>query len=202
MKLREGGTGVTKIVDARGLACPQPVVLTKKALEEVDQLTTIVDNATARENVSRLARKENCEVEVEEKVEGIFLHLTKTGSKETDLAAVPMAGPTVVVVGGDCMGRGSEELGDILVRSFMHTLNEAEPRPDKLIFFNSGVKLTVEGSEVLEDVKALEEGGAEILVCGTCLDYFKLKEKIAVGEVSNMYTIAETLLGAGRTVTI
>lgn len=193
---------MTKIVDARGLACPQPVVLTKKALEEVDQLTTIVDNVTARENVSRLARKENCEVEVEEKAEGIFLHLTKTGSKEADLAAVPMAGPTVVVVGGDCMGWGSEELGDILVRSFMHTLNEVESRPDKLTFFNSGVKLTVEGSEVLEDLKALEDGGSEILVCGTCLDYFQIKDKVAVGQVSNMYTIAETLLGAGRTVTI
>jgi selenium metabolism protein YedF len=193
---------VNKIVDARGLACPQPVVLTKKALEEVDRLTTIVDNATARENVSRLARNENCEVEVEEKAEGIFLHLTKTGSKETDLDTVPMAGPTVVVVGGDCMGRGSEELGDILVRSFMHTLNEVEPRPDKLIFFNSGVKLTVEGSEVLEDLKALEQVGAEVMVCGTCLDYFQLKDKVAVGHVSNMYTIAEALLGAGRTVTI
>jgi selenium metabolism protein YedF len=197
-----GVTKTTKIVDARGLACPQPVVLTKKALEEVDQLTTIVDNATAKENVSRLAKKEGCDVEIEEKAEDIFLHLTKTGSKEADLAAVPMAGPTVVVVGGDCMGRGSEELGDILVRSFMHTLNEVEPRPDKLIFFNSGVKLTVEGSEVLEDLKALEEDGAEILVCGTCLDYFQLKDKVAVGQVSNMYTIAETLLGTGRTVTI
>ena len=100
------------------------------------------------------------------------------------------------------MGRGSGELGGILVRSLMHTLNEVEPRPDKLIFFNSGVKLTVEGSEVLEDLRTLEQGGAEILVCGTCLDYFKIKDKVAVGEVSNMYTIAETLLGAGRTVTI
>lgn len=193
---------MTKIVDARGLACPQPVVLTKKALDEVDQLTTIVDNATAKENVSRLAKKEGCEVEIEEKTEGTFLHLTKTVPKEAALSSAPAAGPTVAVVGADCMGRGSEELGAILVRSLMHTLNEVEPRLDKLIFFNSGVRLTVEGSDVLEDLRTLEQGGAEILVCGTCLDYFQIKDKVAVGQVSNMYTITETLLGAGSTVTI
>ena len=193
---------MAKIVDARGLACPQPVVLTKKALAEADQVTTIVDNPTSKENVSRLAKKEGCEIQVEEKEEGVFLHLTKTVSKEEAPPSVPTAGPTVVVVGEDSMGRGSGELGGILVRSLMHTLNEVEPRPDKLIFFNSGVKLTVEGSDVLEDLRTLEQGGAEILVCGTCLDYFKIKDKVAVGEVSNMYTIAETLLGAGRTVTI
>ena len=178
------------------------MVLTKKALDEVAQLTTIVDNPTAKENVSRLAKKEGCEVKIEENAEGIFLRLTKTAPKEAALASAPAAGPTVAVVSADCMGRGSEELGDILVRSFMHTLNEVEPRPDKLIFFNSGVKLTVEGSEVLEDLRTLEQGGSEILVCGTCLDYFQIKDKVAVGQVSNMYTIAETLLGAGRTVTI
>ena len=194
--------GVTKIVDARGLACPQPVVLTKKALDEVAQVTTIVDNATAKENVGRLAEKEGCEVEIEEKAEGTFLHLTKTAPKEAVLSSAPAVGATVVVVGADCMGRGSEELGSILVRSFMHTLNEVKPRLDKLIFFNSGVRLTVEGSEVLEDLGTLEQGGAEILVCGTCLDYFQIKDKVAVGQVSNMYAIAEALLGAGRTVTI
>lgn len=100
------------------------------------------------------------------------------------------------------MGRGEEELGRILIRAFLHTLTEVSDRPDKMIFFNAGVKLTVGGSEVLEDLHALKNKGVEILICGTCLDYFGLKDKIAVGQVSNMYTIAETMLAASRLVTV
>ena len=96
------------------------------------------------------------------------------------------------------MGRGEPELGQILVRGFFHTLGEIEPLPGTIIFFNSGVKLVAEGSPVLEDLAAMHDQGVEILACGTCLDYFGLKDRIAVGEVSNMYTIAETMLGAGR----
>jgi selenium metabolism protein YedF len=109
----------------------------------------------------------------------------------------------VLTVPSQVMGRGdTEELGQILVRSFFHTLGEVEPLPDTIIFFNSGVKLVAEGSPVLEDLQALSERGIHILACGTCLGYFGLKEKIAVGEVSNMYTIAETLLGAERVVNL
>ena len=100
------------------------------------------------------------------------------------------------------MGRGEPELGQILVRGFFHTLGEIEPLPGTIIFFNGGVRLVVEGSPVLEDLLSLRDKGIEILACGTCLDYFGLKERIAVGEVSNMYTIAETLLRAGRVVSL
>jgi len=202
MKPRKGSSSITKTVDARGLACPQPVVLTKKALQGADKVVTIVDNSAARENVSRLAKKEGCKVEIEEKSEGTFLQLTKTRAKQATLPPAPNTGPTVVVMSADNMGRGSEELGRLLVRTFLHTLNEVEPRPDKMIFFNSGVKLTAEGSPVIEDLQTFRDSGIEILVCGTCLEYYELKNKVAVGEISNMYTIAETLLTAGRTVTI
>jgi selenium metabolism protein YedF len=100
------------------------------------------------------------------------------------------------------MGRGDEELGNILIRGFFHTLGEVEHSPDTIIFFNSGVKLVVEGSPVLEDLDALCEQGIEILACGTCLGHYDLKEKVAVGEVSNMYTIAETMLGAWKVVSL
>jgi selenium metabolism protein YedF len=194
---------MTKIVDTRGLSCPQPVILTRRALAKVDEVTVIVDNDAARTNVSRMATKEGCRVEIEEKADGIYLHLTKVGEvPQEEPVAAPAAGPTVLFVSAWAIGRGPEELQDILIRSFLHTLNEVSPLPDTVIFINTGVKLTVEDSPVLEDLQALEEQGVEILICGTCLNYFGLTEKVAVGTVSNMYTIAETLLGAGKVVAV
>jgi len=197
---------MSKIVDARGLACPQPVILTRKALQESDAVTTIVDNETARGNVSRMAARQGYQVKVEEREDGIYLHLTKEEKPVEAMASQPVAapasGPLVLTVPGDIMGRGDQELGGILVRAFFHTLSEVEPLPDTIIFFNSGVKLVVEGSPVVEDLQALKAQGVEILACGTCLGHYELKDRVAVGEVSNMYTIAETLLGAGKVVSL
>lgn len=191
-----------KVIDARGLSCPQPVVLARKAMAEADELTVIVDNPTARDNVSRMAQKEGFKVEVEERGEDIYLHLRREEKAETlPLRSAP-SGPTVVFIPAYGVGRGPEELQEILIRGFLHTLNEVEPLPDTLIFINTGVKLTVEGSLVLEDLKALEEKGVEILICGTCLNYFGLTDKVAVGSVSNMYSIAEKLLGAGKIISL
>jgi selenium metabolism protein YedF len=199
--------GMAKIVDCRGLACPQPVIQTKKAMAEAETVTTVVDNDAAKMNVSRMASKEGYAVEVEEKDDGIYLHITTEGAvPEKAVAPAPVAerpvGPTVVLIPSDGMGRGDDELGAILIRAFLHTLNEVEPLPATMVFINTGVKLTAEGSLVLDDLQALKERGVEILACGTCLGHFELKEKIAVGEISNMYTIAETLLGAGNVVAL
>jgi selenium metabolism protein YedF len=113
------------------------------------------------------------------------------------------ARPLVLAVPSEFMGRGDNaELGTVLVRAFFHTLLEVEGCPDTIIFFNSGVKLTAEGSELVEDLQALVDQGVEILVCGTCLGYYELKEKLAVGTISNMYTIAETMLAASRAVSL
>ena len=195
------------LVDCRGLACPQPVIQTKKAIAEGETVTTIVDNDAAKMNVSRMAGKEGYAVEVEEKDDGIYLHLTKAGAlpEQTTALAPPTegrVGSTVLLIPSDGMGRGDDELGGILIRSFLHTLNEVEPLPDTIIFLNAGVKLTVEDSLVLEDLQFLEQRGVEILACGTCLGHFGLKAKIAIGEISNMYSIAETLLGAGKVVAL
>jgi selenium metabolism protein YedF len=115
--------------------------------------------------------------------------------------AIPLSGPLVLVVSSEVMGRGEHaELGGILIRSFFHALGEVEPTPVTILFFNSGVKLVVQDSPVLQDLQALANQGVEILACGTCLGYYDLTDQVAVGEVSNMYTIAETMLGAGKTV--
>ena len=117
-------------------------------------------------------------------------------------AAREVAEPIVLVLSSEHMGHGDEELGHILIRSFLHTLGEVEPRPHTIVLFNSGVKLAVEGSPVLEDLHALAKNGVAILVCGTCLGHYGLKEKLAVGQVSNMYSIAENMLGACRVVNL
>ena len=106
----------------------------------------------------------------------------------------------VLSITGQFMGQGDDELGAILMRSFLHTLGEVSPLPDTVILYNSGVKLAVNGSPVLDDLRALEEKGIRILACGTCLGHFQLKDKLAVGEVTNMYTIAENLLSADNLV--
>jgi selenium metabolism protein YedF len=198
---------VTKIVDARGLACPQPVILTRKALADAgaEPVTTIVDSPTAEANVSRMVSKAGWQVTVETKDDGIYLHLSQRGTAAAPwpvgkAEALPTAGPLIVYISADRMGRGEDELGHILVRGFLHTLNEISPLPDALVFVNTGVKLVTESSSVLEDLQALAGQGVDILACGTCLNYFDLTDQVAVGVVSNMYDIAETLLGAGKVV--
>lgn len=198
---------MAKIIDARGLPCPQPVILTRNALQESTAVTTIVDNETAQHNVTRMAEKAGYEVQAEERDDGIYLHITQEGIPLEEgipqPTSAPAEGPLVLVIPSEFMGRGEHpELGQILIRGFFHTLGEVEPLPDTIIFFNSGVKLVVEGSLVLEDLHNLCQRGVEILACGTCLEYYELKEKIAVGEVSNMYTIAETMLSAEQVVSL
>ncbi len=191
-----------KEIDARGLACPQPVLMTKKAIEEGVDCVVIVDNEAARDNVCRMAKSQGCKADVEAREDDFCISITQGNNREEEKTAVTSTGPLVVVLPYNRMGHGDDTLGDILIRGFFHTLGEISPRPDVLIFFNSGVKLTTEGSEVLKDIQTLEDSGISILVCGTCLDFFGLKEKIRAGIISNMYDIAETMLSAGKVVRI
>lgn len=195
-----------KTIDARGLACPQPVLLTRKGLAENNRVLTIVDNEIAQQNVTRMAEKAGCQVQVEKREDGIYLNLTKTDSTQAESPAscanAAVSGPLVLTIPSEYMGRGDEELGNILIRAFFHTLGETQPSPEIIVFFNSGVKLTIEGSPVLEDLRALSDKGIQILVCGTCLNHYEIKDKVAVGEVSNMYSIAEVLLQAGKVVSL
>ena len=196
---------MTTVVDARGLACPQPVIKTRHAMQGADQVVTLVDNDTAVTNVSRMAQKAGWQVKVTSEGEEYRIEMAGPADKPEPLPVgrtEPSAGPLVLVVSAEMMGRGNEELGHILIRSFFHTLGEVEPRPDRIILFNTGVRLACEGSAVLDDLCALEAEGVEILACGTCLGYFELKEKLAAGRVSNMYEIAEAILGAGKVVNL
>ena len=189
-----------KEIDCRGMACPQPVVTTKKALESEDkEFVLIVDNPGARDNVERFAQSQGAMVGVEKKGNDFFLHIQK---KDTCELAGPAqkAEKVVVYLNSNFMGVGEEALGAILMRSFLKTILDLKPIPSKLIFVNSGVRLTTEGSEVLESLKAISEKGVEILSCGTCLDFYGLKEKLKIGVISNMFDIAQSLLEADRLV--
>ncbi|MFO7697580.1 MAG: sulfurtransferase-like selenium metabolism protein YedF [Anaerolineae bacterium] len=192
-------------VDARGLACPQPVILTRNAMRQSDQVTTLVSAADQVDNVRRLAERAGWEVSVATVEDGLAVHMTKGHTaREPEVTpdiAVCAPGTTtgrVLVLASDQLGRGEPELGQLLVRTFVHTLLEVTPRPDTLILMNAGVKLAIEGSPVLEDLQTLQASGIQILACGTCLDYYQIKSRIAVGIISNMYTIAETILSAGQ----
>jgi selenium metabolism protein YedF len=202
---------MTTTVDARGLACPQPVIQTRKAMEQGDQVVTLVDNDMARANVERMAKKAGWEVTVIPAGNEFRIELGRVASSpemetatrgKAEILAEPAVGPLVLVVSADTMGQGADELGGILMRSFFHTLGEVEPLPQTIVFFNAGVKLACQNSPVLEDLATLEAAGIEMLVCGTCLSYYELTGKLVTGYVSNMYDIAETMLSAGKVVNL
>jgi selenium metabolism protein YedF len=202
-----------QIVDARGLACPQPVVNTRKALESSDMIITIVDNMTAVENLRRMASSLGCNISEDRKPDGYYLTITKSLVDPSVKEAAPMsaAHPSVssgqpqrgvLLMSQDIMGRGDEQLGKILIRAFFHTIAENPPAPETIIFLNTGVRLVVEGSDVLEDIQSLEKSGTRILSCGTCLDYLNIKDRVRVGVISNMYEIKEILMGGSSVTTI
>ncbi|WP_066636500.1 sulfurtransferase-like selenium metabolism protein YedF [Desulfolucanica intricata] len=198
-----------KEVNCRGLACPSPVINTKKALDRIESGTvvTIVDNEISRDNVTMFAKNAGYQVNTVQKDKEYHITITKGESQKIKTAEAPVtpvtnSEHTVYLILSDFLGKGAEELGKILMKSFIFTLTEINPAPRTLIFINSGVKLTTAGSAVLEHLNILQEGGTAIMSCGTCLDYYGLKESLAVGKVSNMYEIVEHLSGPNKVITI
>ncbi len=192
-------------VDARGMQCPKPVIETKKAIEKVNKgtITTIVDNDIAKENVSKLARSLSCDVDIREVDGDYHINIYKEILQKDFIPKnISSTKDMVIVIGKDCMGQGSEQLGQVLIKGYFYTLTETKPYPKAILFLNSGVKLTTEGSEVIDHIRKLESEGVEVLSCGTCLDYFKLKDKLIVGGVTNMYTIVEKMNDAKNTISI
>ncbi len=193
-----------KQVDARGLSCPRPVIETKKILDQLNggSVTTIVDNQIAVENVSKLAKNMDCDVKVEEIEGNYYINIYKgVGVRDIHVEST-VKKDVAILIGSDVMGEGSRELGKVLMKGFIYTLTEDKPYPKAILFVNSAVYLTTEGSEVIEYLRVLETEGVEILSCGTCLDYYNLKNKLLVGGVSNMYTIVEKINGAKNTIRI
>ncbi len=189
-------------IDCRGLACPQPVLETKEALEKLSEgeiLRVLVDNEAAVKNVMRFAEAQGHAVRVTEG-QGVYtLEITKKGAGHPvgEISCErPEGSFRVVVVASDRMGEGDEALGRKLLVNFLKTLREVSPPPQALVFYNRGVFLSTEASPVLEELKELERRGVEILSCWTCLSHYGLEDKLRVGRASNMYEILSLLMRA------
>jgi selenium metabolism protein YedF len=192
-----------KIIDCMGLACPKPVILTKKELEAMTdgELEVVVDNAAARENVSRFAKNQGLDFKVDEK-EGLYhIIIKKSGTQACEIMDFDDKN-LIIMITSDKFGSGDDKLGTALMKSYLYALTENDIKPEKMFFINSGVKLTSEGTEVLESLRTLENLGVEIFSCGTCLDFYGLKEKLLIGGVTNMYSIVESTNSASNTIKI
>ena len=193
-------------IDARGLACPKPVIETKKAIEIINngKVKVIVDNYIAKENIIKLSRSMNLEfnilkeedsfIEIEI-IKGEFLeNITEETSNDIENSCV--------FISSDKIGEGDIELGKILMKGFVYTLTETKPYPKYIILVNSGVNLSTGNEDTIENLKKLENFGVEIVSCGTCLDFYNLKESLKVGRVSNMYDILEIMKNTDKTISI
>ena len=204
-------------IDAMGLACPIPVIQTKKALKNLNEsgsVETLVDNEASMENLLKMAKEMKLEASFEKLEEykyRVVISKVISGELKTELSPESpffsedreqetKKEKMVVSISSDKMGQGIDELGDVLMKGFIYTLTEMDTMPTTILFYNGGAKLTVEGASTLADLKLLEGEGVEILTCGTCLNYYQLDGKLAVGEVTNMYTIMERLQGADKIV--
>lgn len=194
-------------VNAMGDNCPIPVIKTKKAMQALNGPETIevlVDNEIAVQNVTKMAAASGGQVSSEKLSDAEFkikiqMEGAPSASEEEEVSCVPDARDnTVVVVSSDRMGTGNDELGKVLIKGFIFAVTQLDTLPKTMLFYNGGATLTAEGSDSLEDLKSLEAQGVEIMTCGTCLDYYGLKEKLQVGTVTNMYSIVETMAKAGR----
>ena len=192
-------------VDARGLNCPMPVINTKKELDKIESgvVITTVDNLIAKENIMKLANSLNCEVKIiKEEKDFISIEIKKGENDIIEKNENIALEDKCIFISSDKMGEGNDELGKVLIKGFIYTLTECKPYPKYIIFVNSGVKLTTENEATVENLKILEESGVEILSCGTCLDYYGLKENVQVGYITNMYTIVETMNKSLQTISI
>jgi len=188
-----------KTIDCRNMACPAPVITVKKALEDRCELLVLLDDGAPRENVTRFARNRGCQVIEQHHESGWALSITPPA--ETPQGNNPaIDGETVMLIGSDRIGDGPEELGRLLMRNFIHTLLETREMPSRILFVNSGIFLTTEGSEVVEALSKLAAMGVEIASCGLCLDFFNRRELLRAGVTTNMLTIAEALLTATRVI--
>ena len=206
-----------KTLDMRGNPCPIPVVNVRKALTEKDinGITVIVDNITAVQNLEKMAKGTGCGFSYEESGSNYRVIITKGSEHIQAISMIDHSVPaaekdnksnknigSTIFISSDSMGRGSEELGKILIKGFIFSLTQLNPPPEAVIFINSGVRLTAEGANTVPDLKTLEEKGTKIYICGTCANYYHLTESITVGNIVEMMFITEQLAKAAGLITI
>ena len=199
----------TIVVNAIGDQCPIPVVKTMKAVAAMTEPGTLevhVDSEVPVQNLIRFAADRGLSVASEKMDEKHFvvkMIVTDPGAtaakNENAVTCIPdQRGDLVIAVGSNCMGSGDDALGATLMKGYLYAVSQQEQLPKTILFYNGGAKLTVEGAVSVEDLKNMEAQGVEILTCGTCLDFYGLKEKLAVGGATNMYDIVERMENAAQ----
>lgn len=188
-------------VNAVGFVCPVPVIMTKKALNEIaeGEVEVLVDNETAKQNLEKLAKELGYEFKsckLEENFQVIINKKETSDKKETKEENI------VVVIDSDQMGKGDEELGKILVKGFIYSLTEMETLPKTVILYNKGVLLATVNENTIEDLKKLESMGVEVISCGTCANYYHVQDKLQVGSLTNMYTIVDRQFKATKLIRV
>ncbi|MGG5318642.1 sulfurtransferase-like selenium metabolism protein YedF [Enterococcus sp. AZ072] len=191
-------------IDAIGKACPLPVIETKKALKEHEAVETLVDNEIATQNLKKMADQLGYIYQMEPDKDNYRVKISKGNGDAVDTEEIKESPEIVtnedyiVVVDTNIMGRGSDELGKNLLKMFIYSITEQDVLPKQIIFYNGGVSLVTEGSDSLEDLQALADQDVEIYACGACLNFFELTEKVAIGEITNMYRIVEMMRQAPK----
>ncbi len=206
---------MTKILDGFGKPCPMPLVMAKKEIDAgCHDLAVQVDNETAVKNLTRLGAKTGLSVACDKIEGGWLMTFSEAGDGEQDAPDLStLASGSSCSVGGGCgyavfvgkdvVGAGDPELGYNLMKMALYTLSESDDVPASLLFMNAGVKLVAGGEkQIIESVSALIEKGTEVLVCGTCLDFYGLKDQLAVGEISNMYDIVGRMQEAAKVISL
>ena len=202
-------------VDCRGMFCPQPIIATRKAMRDNvagTEIRVLLDNKTSYANVKTLLAGFDCEVELKE-VDGLFSITFRNPELAPELLITsqdpktcPSTGNTeraegaLLICATNVLGTGDDTLGAILMKGFLSTLVEWTPLPETILFLNAGVKLCLKEAGALETLKALEEKGVELIICGTCVDFYKVREQVAVGKISNMQVISGRLAKAHKVV--
>ena len=198
---------MSRIIDARGKNCPMPVIMAKKEIDGGIKFFTVqVDNKIAVENLSKLASSQGFEVKVTE-ANGDFNVKFSNGCEECEeiLAKVENRKPLgdwSIFVNKSTIGVGNEELGETLMKMFLYTISESEDYPKSILFMNDGVKVPTLNEQAVEHLKELEKQGVELLICGACLNFYGLEDKLLIGKVSNMYEIVEQMRVASKVITL
>lgn len=192
-----------KKLDARGWTCPLPVIETKKCVETMnvnEQLEILVDNEIAVQNLTKFASQRNHSVVSKKLEEKTYQVILTVGAQEDCECKEDKTSDFIVAVGSNKMGDGDPALGTALMKAFIFALTKQDQYPTSILFFNSGASLTCVDSDVLEDLHTLQDNGVEIYTCGTCLNFYGLNEKLAIGSVTNMYDIVEKMEKVGHVV--
>jgi selenium metabolism protein YedF len=198
-----------KIVDCRGLICPMPLIATKKAIKESrigDELQIEVDNETSFNNLSHFLNdnglsfehsNESSVYQIKFKVKELR---TITEELKVEIKSIANIGNYIVILSSNFMGSGNDDLGKLLLKGFINTIDQLDNLPSEIICYNSGVTLAIKGSDTAMSLKKVEEQGVKVLLCGTCVDFYGLKDNLEVGSITNMLYITEKLSSTSRIV--